>query len=90
MAEIAHAAARLMLAGRKSREEVLEAVLCLHSAANQCGTQSRAEGISAGVGKPILKSPKGLIAVSERIKCWSLKLNGPRWTRAVGHMGNVG
>jgi hypothetical protein len=55
VAEIAHTAARLMLAGRKSQEEVLEAVLCLHSAANQCGTQSRAEGIlprsqEAGLG----------------------------------------
>jgi hypothetical protein len=48
VAEIAHAAARLMLAGRKSREEVLAAMLCLRPVENRSGTQSSAEGIVAG------------------------------------------
>jgi hypothetical protein len=44
-------------------------MLCQSSVENRCGTQSRAEGISAGVEKPIVESQKGLIAVSEGIRC---------------------
>ena len=49
-----------------------------------------AEGIFPGVKKPGLEPQKGLIVLSERIKRWPMKLNGSRWSRAVGHMGNVG
>ena len=66
-----------------NRGKRLEAVLCLDSAAYQYGTHSRAEGISAGVEKPIVESQEGLIAVSDEIKCGSMKLNGPRWLRGV-------
>jgi hypothetical protein len=69
VAEIAHAAARLILAGRKSREEVLAATLCLHSVENRCGTGPMAETVSPRVRKRVLEPQKGLIALSERVKC---------------------
>jgi hypothetical protein len=56
----AHSVARRMLAGRKSREEALEAMLCPHSAANECRTQSRAEGILPGGNNLVLGLEKYL------------------------------
>jgi hypothetical protein len=66
----------------KNTQHSLEALLCQRSIANWCGTQSRAEGISSGVRKRVLETRNGLIALSERIKCWSMKLHGPRWSQA--------
>src|SRR5208283_5433932 len=83
VAEIAHTATRLMLAGRQSRKEVLAGMLCLRSVENQCRTQSRAEGI-------VSAARKGLLAISGGIKCALMKLNGSGRLWAAGHMGNVG
>ena len=37
----------------------------------------------------VLKPRKGLMALSERIPCWSMRLNGAQWSWGVCHMGNV-
>jgi hypothetical protein len=51
------------------KEEVLEVMLCQRTVENRREPQSRAEGIFARIGKPILEPQNGLIAVPEGIKC---------------------
>jgi hypothetical protein len=38
----------------------------------------RAEAISCGVRNPVLEPGKGLKELAELIRCWSMRLNGPR------------
>ena len=54
-------AAGLTPAGRKSRaDEVLEAMLCLRSVENRCGTRARDDAISPGVRNPVVESQRKL------------------------------
>lgn len=69
---------------------MLETTFCLRLVENRCGTRRSAETVSPGVNILVLEPQKGLMTPLERIRCWSKRLNGPRWSRAVGHMGNVG
>jgi hypothetical protein len=89
-AEVAHTAAGLRPDEWKLREEVLAATLCLCPFENRGGAGLMATTVSPGVRKRVLEPQRGLIALSERIKCRSIRLTVTRWSRGVCHMGNLG
>ena len=85
MAEVAHAAARLMPAGWQTRERRRVGGNALLAFGRESVPKAieRAAAISQESGIQSWSGKKGLIAVSEGIKCWSMKLHRPRWSRVV-------